>query len=133
MKTHIDKKEFQAVEILVVTLHFFSIIFLITSVLVPIFFYNGEALGLGKVNPVFTSLYSLGGLFVSLLLFSISELLQIFMKIEFNLEAIRSSLAPKKTQVESGKLNKTTKRSSTRAVKSTRKAATTAKKRRTKK
>ena len=117
MKTHITKKEFKAIEVLVIALHFFSALVFIASILVPIFFYNGEILGGKYIDPVTTSLYSLGGLFMALILFSASELLQIFMKMEYNLEEIRGTLARNTKKKIDDTIKKTTKSISNKSSK----------------
>ena len=103
MRRHRTKEDFHAISVTVIALNFFSAIIFMASVLIPIFFFNGELLGGENVSPIHTTFYSLSGLFISLALLSFAELLQLFMKVESNLNVIKRALVPeeKKTAIPS--------------------------------
>jgi len=127
MRRHRTKEDFHAISVTVIALNFFSAIIFMTSVLIPVFFFNGELLGGENVSPIHTAFYSLSGLFISLALLSFAELLQLFMKVESNLNIIRKSLVPEKKKVTiPSPVSKATKADSKPKKKETKKVATKA-------
>jgi len=84
MKSHEKKEDFYAVGVTVVALNFVSALIFISSAIFPVIFLLREEI---KITNFI--LFSLGGIAFSLLTLASAEILQIFLKIEFNTRKIK--------------------------------------------